>query len=623
LSAAPAFGLAVFGVVETLAYFSGFLQEATIALVALAAVSLVLFVVKLKDRAWLIVLIGYGLLVAVVCLAPSWVGGMKFAIYQGNPSDQFNYISLASAVGSQSYQAVRNAGAESDATFIRGAAATLAARPTVGIVLASFRSWFYPTTAEAAYPFLALLQTISAFGALFVFRNIFGTGKLLGLLLATAFAIGFFVQYVIDINAWSSLSSLSFAPIAAALVYLITKGHGIRCVGPLTIILTGILYFYPESSIACVTVCSAVFVGGVVFSKERLKPLIYCVLAAGIAITACLPVWNSTAGFLIAQAAGSHKLPWAWFIAFDSFYFGDLVPPDNDWTAYRVFSTPIDVVAGLLGLYFVAPSAALPTSVKVIWKLAEAAIFISLAVTIARSIRTKQSAIFLTGCLAALLLPAALLFRGDYWTAGKAVTMVAPLLFLVLAYPLTQHIRALAIPAAIFVALHLGFGIQRIAAATNETGMRAGTGYPSVPHLKALYDWTVPSWRSDLAGCTHVAVDVKDAHLERLVETVLNDLNVAADFKTDRKADYYGGPDVPAKTHPGIADCGISDHPLTTARDGLDDHRELRLSLREGRLAQGGANKALIRSNWRSRELSYDRVSDRSQPAENPAAAGR
>ena len=73
--------------------------------------------------------------------------------------------------------------------------------------------------------------------------------------------------------------------------------------------------------------------------------------------------------------------------------------------------------------------------------------------------------------------------------------------------------------------------------------------------------------------------------------TVLNDLNILADLKTDRKTGYYDGPDVPAKTHPVIADCGISDHPLTTARDSLDDQRELRLSLREGRLAQG-TNKA-------------------------------
>jgi hypothetical protein len=215
------------------------------------------------------------------------------------------------------------------------------------------------------------------------------------------------------------------------------------------------------------------------------------------------------------------------------------------------------------------------------WKLAEAALFISLAVTIARSIRTKESGIFLAGCITLLLLPAALLFRGDYWTAGKAVTMVAPLLFLVLAYPLTQPFRAMAIPAATLVALHLGFGIQRIAAAANETGMRAArSGYPSVPHLKALYDWNVPIWRSSLAGCTHVAVDVKDPHLERVVETVLNDINVLADHKTDRKTNYYDGPDVPAKTHAGIADCGISDHPLITARDGLDDRRELHLSLK-------------------------------------------
>jgi hypothetical protein len=326
----------------------------------------------------------------------------------------------------------------------------------------------------------------------------------------------------------------------------------------------------------------AILAGGILFSKDRLKPLFFCALAAVAAIAACVPVWNLTAGYLFVQIATSQTIPqWSWFVFYDSFYFADMAPPNNDWTPYRIFSAPIDTIAGLIGIYFVAPNAALSAAAKVWWKLAEAALFISLAITIAKSIRTKQSAVFLAGCLAALLLPAALLFRGDYWTAGKAVTMVAPLLFLVLAYPLTQQFRALAIPAAVVVALHLGFGLQRIAAATNENGMRADAGYPNVPHLKALYDWNVPIWRSSLAGCTHAAVDVKDPHLVRVVETVLNDLNILADLKTDRKSDYYEGSDVPAKTHPGIADCGISDHPITTMRDGLGDQHELRLSLRK------------------------------------------
>src|SRR5205807_1989453 len=123
----------------------------------------------------------------------------------------------------------------------------------------------------------------------------------------------------------------------------------------------------------------------------------------------------------------AQAIPWSWFLLHDSFYFADLGPPNNDWTPYRIFSAPIDAVAGLIGVYFAAPNAALPTSVKVIWKLAEAALFISVAITVVRSIRTKQSAIFLAGCLAALLLPAALLFQGHYWTAAKAVTMVSPL----------------------------------------------------------------------------------------------------------------------------------------------------------------------------------------------------
>jgi hypothetical protein len=125
-------------------------------------------------------------------------------------------------------------GADSEFTIKRVAARMVSSRPTVSIVLAAMRPWLYATTVEAAPAFQALLQALSAFGALFVVRNIFDVGRLVGLAIATAFAIGFFPQYVSDINAWSSLSSLSFAPVAVSLVYLIaTKGAGFECAGPL------------------------------------------------------------------------------------------------------------------------------------------------------------------------------------------------------------------------------------------------------------------------------------------------------------------------------------------------------------------------------------------------------
>src|SRR6266404_3245846 len=50
-SAAPVFGLAIFGVVATLAYFNDLLVQATIALAAIAAASLVACCIMVRDRA--------------------------------------------------------------------------------------------------------------------------------------------------------------------------------------------------------------------------------------------------------------------------------------------------------------------------------------------------------------------------------------------------------------------------------------------------------------------------------------------------------------------------------------------------------------------------------------------
>jgi len=77
-------------------------------------------------------------------------------------------------------------GSNSDFISTRASAGYLLARPKVAIVLAAMRPWLYATTVEAAAAFQALLQALSAFGALFVFRNVFGASKLIGLLVATA-----------------------------------------------------------------------------------------------------------------------------------------------------------------------------------------------------------------------------------------------------------------------------------------------------------------------------------------------------------------------------------------------------------------------------------------------------
>jgi hypothetical protein len=126
--------------------------------------------------------------------------------------------------------------------------------------------------------------------------------------------------------------------------------------------------------------------------------------------------------------------------------------------------------------------------------------------------------------------------------------MAAPMFFVALTLPLSHHKKMLAIPAAIFLALHLGFGVQRLIAATDETGIRSVYGgYPQYPF-----------WRSGLLGCEHVAIDMKDPHVERAAETVLNDLGISYDFSTDRKSNFAFGDIVPATVRPNVSDCTIS-----------------------------------------------------------------
>jgi hypothetical protein len=569
LAAAPIFGLAIFAIVVTVAYMHGALTAATITLSVLAAAGLIGGCFA-SERGWLAALLVAGLTVGAICLAPLWIGGWQFAIYQGNPTDQFNYFSMASAYSSRSYADLVAAGQSSDLTYLRLAASELYARPAVTIVLAALRPWFYATTAEASYPYLALLQTISLFGVLFAVRNIFGASRVAGLVIATAFAVGFFPQYVSDINAWSSLSALGFAPACLALVFLVATGAGgAAAILPLALTAAGVLYLYPESAPVCAISCLIVFVGCLIStSNGRWLRTLYVGLSVAVALLACAPAWQSTAAFLILQIGPAKSAPWSWFVAYDSFYFSGidhavLIKP----TMTGVISILVNAVSGLFGVYFIYPPQALPPSILLLWKLCDAAFFAGLVGAAVYAINKKSTAIAVVSLMACLALPFYMAAEGNYWAAGKAISMASPFVFLALTYPITTR-SSIAVPAALLVALHLGFGAQRIFAATDESAIRAANGYPGVPHLKALYDWRLDRWSSELAGCRLVAVTVKDGLLQRAIETFLSDSGIRSEFLISRFSYYYEGDPIPAQLASHRADCTIvdQDEPGITGR---------------------------------------------------------
>ncbi|WP_159011719.1 hypothetical protein [Bradyrhizobium sp. S69] len=566
LAAAPIFGLAVFAIATTIAYANGVLFGAVMALLALAVCGLISgFFAASSDRIWLATLFLAGLSVGTICLAPLWIGGWQFALFQGNPTDQFNYISMASAYGSHSYADLFATGSSSDFTYLRSAASQLHARPAVAIMLASLRPAFFATAAEASYPYLALLQTLTLFGILFAVRNIFGAGRAIGLLIAVAFAIGFFSQYVEDINAWAELSTLGLTTACVTLVYLISSGTvGAAAIVPLALTGGGILYLYPESTTICAAVSLALVIGFLlVHPAERALRAGYIATAAGAALLICLPAWNSTVMFLTRQLALG-PVPFEWFVAYDRFYFSG-TDPHAAISVAGLLRKLVNAVAGLSGVYFIFPLPSDGITNRVFWPLLDAAFLASLFGATLCAIDRKATAVVLAAFACWAAIPVYLILESNLWAAGKAVSIASPFIFIALTYPIAAAKRAIAIPAAVLVALHLGFGAQRLVAASNSDGIRAAGGYPEVPTLKTPIDWRLERWSADLAGCARVAVLTKYPHLERVLETVLQDTGVASEFPIARLSDFYAGDPVPGQTVTGNADCSIVDTPAPAA----------------------------------------------------------
>ena len=112
--AAPVLGFALVGVATAVAYRHELPLTTTIYLLILGSVALGLIELSLSKqslvpmRQTLIAWAG-GAGVLLLCIAPAWTGGARFAAFQGNQYDQLNYMTQASAYrASQHYGALKS-----------------------------------------------------------------------------------------------------------------------------------------------------------------------------------------------------------------------------------------------------------------------------------------------------------------------------------------------------------------------------------------------------------------------------------------------------------------------------------------------------------------------------------
>ena len=503
--------------------------------------------------------------VILICLLPGWTGGPQFRIFQANVYDQMTYLG-----GSVTFRTLDYASMTAEAKraapdpVVAKSAWHLNNRGAVSIVHVAAAAICQHDLIESSYPFVVAMQVNILFAALFVLINVFAAGHRLSFFLASALTIGFFQQYVVDINAWSELSAQPLYLLIVAFTVLAFDyrrfGNGgilgtIRLGAIFGALLGAVLYLYPEAlSIYGIAAATALVLAiGRRYSRSTaLFGIAGLGLGACAAILLCLLFWTGTLGFMFRQlgsAAGHSPDWWKYFAGYlfgsEENYLAILTDPGS--SSYREiaaawFSLPVESVIAGLGLHFLLPTASWPIVLALLWKIVLycflAVLIKGAACRVARIWRADPAgnAARMTGaCIAGCIVPFVILASGQYWAAGKGLSMAAPLLFLLVTTPLlakpdVANIEFVGRLAAFAFALaHLALGLMRPILVTEF----AGDGLPGLPtaaaqmrNQKAELDWNYQHWATEIRKCNGVMVAVDNPFMAQLVRRVASDLGV-------------------------------------------------------------------------------------------------
>jgi hypothetical protein len=600
--AAPVLGLALFSVMASVLYrFDATAWQLFLAGSALAAGGLVLTLLRPPARPGrrAAIVAAIAMAAAMLMLLPKWTGGAQFFVFQGNIWDQLSYLARSVAYRAFSYDELMAADRTMPLAnnFVLFARSELTERPAVSIVHAA-ASWLAPTPPTLnAYVFMAFLQLLSFFALAFVLVTLGTCGLAMAAVGAAALALGFFLQYVFDIDAWSELAGLPVMLLAGTSLLILldplrqreTPSERWRLAAAAALALAGALYLYPE----CVPVYLAplALVALLAGIRRRLQalPLVAAILAA---VLLTLPCWEGTMGVLFRQLHSAVTRTNDWF-AYYQRYMIPLDLSDVFTAAYKsgafpyahlgqiALFVPIDLLSGLFGLYFLDPSPVLPLALRVLWRLV---LLAGLAVLLVCALRELFACLrrglgerrgrLALWTLLALATPLPLVLMGKLWAGGKAISMIGPFLFLLAAAPLlmpargaassTPRRRWRALPAALYVAAQLGFGLARPLAAAHPDGIHfASPPYPSVQvaQYKTALSWGLMPYDAELKHCRRIAVDIASPFLERYVQLHLSELAVVWWSVRPLNSYFAIGAELGTMRPQGTPDCLVTDRP--------------------------------------------------------------
>jgi len=555
-------GLSVVGIAGNALYFAAGLSVHVIQWILVAAVlPCVVFLLRrrLPRFEWeqLLAVLGLFLVLAL----PAYLGGEQYYVFRGNHGDHFNYINMTLALRANPYAAYVNAAPEQFlATDVLAHGLQLVPfRPAAALAFALMLPGKTGNLHLLAFLYVTALMSLIFPAACFAWARIvqaygrFNRGVGLTLVFSAAYVVGFWGQYLFDINAWSHMSAVSmllgFVFAYARLLWRLTAAPQARAavllpdVLPATILAAGAFLFYPENTVAHLAMVGG---GTVVWCglTRRLPGLRTVVLFAALLTTALMlssaPFWEGTVGFVVTQfgpAAGD--VPEHWWRYFDSYWQGLRASPPADVACATCLSGIANRVLAVAGMYFLTPDYAAMPIARYAWMattilLALVTIY-NLSASLSAPHFVNDTAVFLVSVVISGL-PFMIFYLANdaLWNLGKFLAFVSPYLFMVLCLPLVApapgltrvntRVRPLVTwlsRGAVFVLVgaQFGFGAARVWAARDPLGIGYDNAtYPSilVTTIKSSMVWQIDSRTFSACTGVHLSSDVDRYFVEFL-----------------------------------------------------------------------------------------------------------
>jgi hypothetical protein len=534
---APTLGYGVLAVAVPIAYRAGLsIRGFFFASLTIAVISIALHArrcvreartASFDERRRIKLIVGACVAATLVMMAPRWLGGDRFSAFQGNTWDTYGYLDSAVVYARESHSYVASAGEQQFAQYplVAIAQSSLVNRPSVHQLYAVFSRVAPGDAYRLYYPFLVGSFAQFVLVALFVLQTMFSRRALRRCAIAAVvFPLGFWGQYVLDINAWSQLASVpSLFLILGLAVDIAVREEpdlrsGARLAAVLAIAVAGALFIYPEGFI--VYAAAAGPIAGLPSLVRAIRSRRWAGLMPllGFAGFGAAILYGPTWDFLIGQLTRTAMQKVSWWQFFQVFFFGR----DGD-----AGPTAIDFTGGFFGLYFATPTVKASAIVAVLSRLAIVAMVLGIIAGVGAMLAGKyvrddgvpdQRRRIIAWAIASVLLlvPAVMLLMQDnYWPAGKCVSYASPVFVTLFCLPIivdfvSPVLRMARWLVVAYVVFQLATSISRTHAAKKHG--HYGRPYPGIldPGLKKNLPWDFEPFERVLDDKTHVLVRVPD-----------------------------------------------------------------------------------------------------------------